>query len=253
MTQSSTTRIGAVIRKELTEFRRSRFIITTMGFLSVIFLITPTAEILALKAAAPSAQLNTRVGLSLLFLLMVPVFIPSTIAAYSVVGERGQGTLEPLLTTPIRRTELLFGKAVAMLLPALGIAYLMFGIFLLVVHFGANAVIASAVWHAPQVPAELIFIPLLAAWAIWVGLAISSRASDVRVAQQLSTLASLPPIAVTALMSFQVITPTFTLGALLAGSLLVIDCAACFFVAKLFERERLVIGSKPSAGMTGSA
>jgi len=250
MMRSNATRLGAVIRKELTEFRRNRFIMSTMGLLSVIYLVAPTAEILAAKASAPSAQLHNRIGLSLLFLLMIPVFLPSTIAAYSVVGERAQGTLEPLLTTPIRRTELLIGKAAAALLPAIGLAYGLFGIFLAVVHFGANAVVAAAVWHAPELLAEVVFIPLLAAWAIWVGLGISSRVSDVRVAQQLSMLASLPPIALTSLMSFQVITPTFALGALLAGGLLVVDCGACFLVSRLFDRERLITGSTPRAGLT---
>jgi hypothetical protein len=49
--------------------------------------------------------------------------------------------------------------------------------------------------QAPQLPATLVFIPLLAAWAIWVGLAVSARVSDTRVAQQLSTLGSLPALA----------------------------------------------------------
>jgi hypothetical protein len=47
-------------------------------------------------------------------------------------------------------------------------------------------------------------------------------------------------------MSFQVITPSFGLAAALAGALLVIDCAACFVVARLFDRERLVTGSRPN-------
>jgi hypothetical protein len=59
---------------------------------------------------------------------------------------------------------------------------------------------------------------------------------------ELSTLGSLPPVALAALMSFQVIRPTFALVAVLAGALLVIDCAACLVVAQLFDRERLVTG-----------
>ncbi len=43
-------------------------------------------------------------------------------------------------------------------------------------------------------------------------------------------------------MSFQVISPTFTLAAALAGALLAIDCGACLVVARLFDRERLVTG-----------
>jgi ABC-type Na+ efflux pump permease subunit len=37
--------------------------------------------------------------------------VPTFVAACAVVGERQQGTLEPVLTTPIRREELLLGKA----------------------------------------------------------------------------------------------------------------------------------------------
>ena len=100
------------------------------------------------------------------------------------------------------------------------------GIFLAIVRFAASPVMATAVWHSPELLAEVFFIPLLAGWAIWVGLAISSKASDIRVAQQLGTLASLPPIALTLLMSFQVINSTFILAASLAGALLAIDGAA---------------------------
>jgi ABC-type branched-subunit amino acid transport system ATPase component len=75
-----------------------------------------------------------------------------------------------------------------------------------------------------------------------LGTLISARATDTRVAQQLSTLGSLPPVALAALMSFQVISPTFTLAAALAGALLAIDCGACLLVARLFDRERLVTG-----------
>jgi ABC-type transport system involved in multi-copper enzyme maturation permease subunit len=247
----SAARIGAVIRKELTEFRRNPFIVSTMGIFPVIFLAVPAVDILALKASAPSALLDRRVGLLLLFLVLVPVFVPATVAAFSVAGEREQGTLEPVLTTPVRREELLIGKVVAIFLPTIGLAYLVFGIFLAVAGFGASPVIATAVWHSPELLADVFFIPLLAGWAIWAGVAISARASDVRVAQQLGILGSLPPLALTALISLQVIKPTLTIAASLAGALLVINCAACLFVAKLLDRERLVTGTKPSGGMTG--
>jgi len=121
------------------------------------------------------------------------------------------------------------------------------GIFLAIVRLGANPVIATAVWHSPELPAEAVFIPLMAGWAIWICLAISARASDIRVAQQLGILSSLPPAALTALMSFQVINPTFTIAASLAGALLVIDCGAYLLVSRLFDRERLVTGTRPAA------
>jgi len=71
--------------------------------------------------------------------------------------------------------------------------------------------------------AQVLFTPLLAGWSIWVGIAISCRSSDVRVAQQLGTLASVPPLAIVALMSFRVIHPTVALVVALGVGLLVID------------------------------
>ena len=174
-------------------------------------------------------------------------------SAYSVVGEREQGTLEPVLTTPISRAELVIGKAAAIFMPAVALGYLIFGVFLAITQLAAASAVAAAVRHAPQLPAALVFIPLLAAWAIWAGLAISTRVSDTRVAQQLSVLGSLPPLALAALMSFQLITPTFGLTAALAGGLLAVDCAACLVVARLFDRERLITGTRPSRGIPAPA
>ena len=115
---TSLSRVGAVVRKELEEFRRNRFILTTAGVLPLIFLISPTAQILTIHASATSALLARRIDLSLFFLLLIPVFLPATMSAFSVVGEREQGTLEPVLTTPVSRVELLAGKATAIFIPA---------------------------------------------------------------------------------------------------------------------------------------
>jgi ABC-type Na+ transport system ATPase subunit NatA len=206
--------------------------------------ISPTATILAFKATADTAQLGTRVGYALLFPALIPVLLPATMSAYSVVGEREQGTLEPVLTTPVRSAELLAGKALAIFVPTVGVAYVMFGVFFAITQLFAVSPVAAAVRHAPELPAELVFIPLLAAWAIWAGLAVSARASETRVAHQLSALASLPAIALVALMSFRVINPTFGVAAALAGGLVVIDCAACFGVSRMFDPERLITSTR---------
>jgi len=39
------------------------------------------------------------------------VFTPPTLAAYTIAGEREQGTLEPLLTTPLRVAAGVGGRA----------------------------------------------------------------------------------------------------------------------------------------------
>ena len=181
-------------------------------------------------------------------MLVIPVTVPSAVSAYSVVGEREQGTLEPVLTTPIRREEFLIGKALAAFVPTLVIAYAVFGIFLAAAALFAHPVIVSAIYAGTHVLVQLLFTPLLAGWAIWVGIAVSARSTDVRAAQQLSVLASLPPLAIVALMSLNVITVSTALALGLAAALLAFDLLAWRVVAAMFDRERLVTGRHRMTG-----
>jgi len=238
----SRQRIGSVFHKEVREFRRNRFVVGTMAVLPLIFLITPMITIFKIPADASGPQVKAAVGTISLLLLIVPIALPPVIAAYSVVGERDQGTLEPVLTTPVTPSELLLGKAAAAFVPSVGMAYAIYFVVLISVRVGAAPVVTDVVWNPPQLLAQLLFIPLLALWAIWVGIGISTRASDVRVAQQLATLAGLPLLGLTALFSFQVIKPSVPLAVGLALALLVVDLVAWRAVSRLFDPERLVTG-----------
>jgi len=235
-----------VIAKELREYRRNRLLVGSMIVYPVIFTALPIATFFARQPPAPSANLSGHIGLSLLYMLLIPLVVPATISGYAVVGEREAGTLEPFLTTPVRPDEILLGKAAAIAMPALAIAYAVYGLFLLAVELFAHSFISSAVFHSNQVLAQPVFIPLLTAWSIWIGIAISTRAGDVRVAQQLTILGSLPPLALTSLMGFGVITPTITLAVALGAALLIVDLAGWRLVADLFSRERLITGRAPT-------
>lgn len=242
----SWTRVAAITVKELRDYRRNRFVILTMALLPVLFIVLPIVQLLIAPASsATSSKLDARVGISLLYMLLIPALIPSTLAAYSVVGEREQGTLEPVLTTPISREEFLVGKALAVAGPTLIMAYTVFGIFLAVAALFAHPAIESAVFAGSHILVQLVFTPLVAGWSIWVGIAISARSSDTRVAQQLSVFASLPPLAFVALMTFNVIRPSTGLALALAALLLAIDGLGWRAVAAIFDRERLITGHKP--------
>ena len=240
----SRRRVAAITIKELRVYRHNRFVILTMAFLPVLFIALPIVQLLTASASEASSKLDARVGISLLYLLLIPAIVPSTLAAYSVVGEREQGTLEPVLITPIRREEFLVGKALAVAAPTLTIAYTLFGIFLAIAKLFANHVIASAVFAGSHILVQLLFTPLLAGWSIWVGIAISARSSDIRVAQQLSVFASLPPLAIIALMQFKVVPPSTGLALALAAALLIVDALGWRAVAAIFDRERLITGTR---------
>jgi ABC-2 type transport system permease protein len=176
-------------------------------------------------------------------MLAIPVLVPATLASYSVVGERLQGTLEPVLSTPISREELLLGKALAAFVPSVAVAYGVFAVFVALVEVFAHAGVASALVRGPDLVAQLAFTPLLAIWSIWVGIAVSARSSDPRTAGQLALLASLPTVAVTVLIAFNVIPATLHVALGLGVVLVVLIRLGARFASALFDRERLITGT----------
>jgi ABC-2 type transport system permease protein len=245
MMSPDATRVRAVVRKELRDFRRKRSIVVTMCILPLLFLVQPIISIFLTTPGTSGATLQKSLILPILYLLLIPTIMPSTLAAYSVVGEREQGTLEPLLTTPIRQQEFLLGKAASVMIPTLVLSYTVFGLFLVAVRLGANSAVASAVFHDSSVLLALFLLsPLMAGWGIAVGMAMSVRATEVRVAQQLGMLASLPPVGVIILLAVGVVSPTLFVALAFAVGLLVIDALLLRFVSGMFDRERLVTGAK---------
>ena len=234
-------RVRAIVGKELRDFRRNRNLTVGMAIVPVLFCVQPFVAVFTLDPAASSPLSQQHV---LLYLLGIPALVPSFVAAYAVVGERQQGTLEPVLTTPIRGEELLLGKALAALLPSLAVAYVVYGLFLACVELFAAPAVTSALVRPPDLLAQLFFTPLLAGWSIWIAIMISTRSNDVRVAQQFAILASLPSVVVTTLVALNVI-PVSLGAALIAGiALLLLNGIAWRLASAMFDRERLIIGTK---------
>src|SRR5262249_55666486 len=158
-------RVHGISRFLDSDFRRNRNLTVGMAVVPVLFCVQPLVAVFTLDPAASTALGHEHV---LLYMLGIPALVPSFVAAYSVVGERQQGTLEPVLTTPIRHEELLLGKALATLLPSLAVAYVVYGLFLACVELFAAPAVASALIRLPDLLAQLCFTPLLAGWSIWI-------------------------------------------------------------------------------------
>jgi ABC-2 type transport system permease protein len=233
--------VRAIVRKELRDFRRNRSLLIGMAIVPLVFCVQPLVTVFALNPAASTSLRHEHV---LLYMLGIPALVPSFVAAYSVVGERQQGTLEPVLTTPIRREELVLGKALAALLPALAVAYAVYGLVLACVELFAAEAVASALIRPADLLAQLLFTPLLAGWSIWVAILISTRSNDIRVAQQFASLASLPTIAVTTLVALNVIKVSLAVGLVAAGVLLLLNRIGWRLVSAMFDRERLIVGTR---------
>ena len=237
MSQFSTRRVRAILVKELREYRHNSNIVYATAILPMIFLVQPLVAVFTVPSSASGGLRHEH---TLLYLLAIPVLVPAALAAYAVVGERLQGTLEPVLTTPIRRDELLLGKASAAFFPSVLVAYAVFALFVAVVELFARPGVAAAFIKGPELIAQLVFTPLLAAWSIWLGIAVSTRSADPRNASQISILASLPTVAVIALIAFGVLPATLTVAVIAAAVLAVLDYLGWRLASASFDREQLI-------------
>jgi len=234
-------RVGAILRKELRDLRRSSNVVYAMVVLPLVFLIQPIIQVFTIPSSGSSTLHHEH---TLIYLLAIPALVPAALAAYSIVGERVQGTLEPLLSTPIRQEELILGKALAVFLPSVAVAYAVFALFIAIVELFAAPGVASALVQVPDVVAQIVFTPLLVIWSIWIGMAISARSSDIRTAGQLSILVSLPTVAITSLIAFNVIPANLRVALAFGIGLCVLDRLGWRAATSFFNRERLITTTK---------
>jgi ABC-2 type transport system permease protein len=232
-------RLRTILLKEWRESLRNKMVLFGVVFLPLFFVAFSVYMVVeGGRTEDPVAQIvlfNT----SLIYFMLLPVIIPLAIAVYSIVGEKEQTTLEPLLATPISDVELFLGKALASVIPALAINWLAFGAFL-----GATWLFVGAVplqtLTAPWIASIFGLSPLLAFFSVLVTMLVSSRASDARAAYQFSSLAVLPGVIPLIVYSTRKTVVDLALVGL-QGAVLLVACAILlYFAIRVFSREQIL-------------
>lgn len=177
---------------------------------------------------------------SIMFMLL-PVFIPSVIASYAVVGEKRDRTLEPLLATPVETWQLLSGKTLAALVPTLLVTLVCGALFALgIVAFALSPQVTAAIVTPGWWLVLVLDAPLLALIGIALIVIVSSRANDPRSAQQISAVLIVPVM----LLLFGNLTGVLFLSPVVAVVAAVFLAALAILTvriaARLFQREAIL-------------
>jgi len=175
------------------------------------------------------------------FLVIGGSTLPTAIASYSLVGEKVERSLEPLLATPASELEILVGKAIAALVPT--VVALWLGGALFVVHANLQT---QSVWGQHYLPDAatwiilLVLVPLSSLFSVLASVLVSVRATDVRTAQQLSGLLAIPFAALYVLSEIGIVelTPTGLLW--IAAVLLIVDVVLFGAARAVFDREEIL-------------
>jgi ABC-2 type transport system permease protein len=256
-------KITTIIRKEWAEVFKNRLVISTILFMPLIFAAIPLVMFYVTRGTAggdltsdiPPQFLEScsrdltamecfQTFMSNQFMLLfmiIPLMVPVNIAAYSIVGEKTTHSLEPLLATPITTTELLTGKNLAAVIPAVAATWLGFLVYLL----GAllivdNPHVITALLNPMWLMAIIFLGPLLAVLSVNFSILVSSRVNDPRVAEQVSAVIILPILAV----FFGQITGLFlvnrSLVLIITLVVLAIDVGVLYISVRLFQRETIL-------------
>lgn len=251
-----------ILGKEWIDLRANKLLLAAVVAPAFIFAAIPTAivwllqvndidttqlgqieEILAAFPGMPPklAAQGFIVSNFMAYFLLIPAMVPMVIASQSVIGERQTRSLEPQLATPLEIPEFIAAKTVAAAAPALLATWLVYVLYGLVNGWIADPRLRNLIFSDVWLVAMLTLVPLISLFSVLLGVIVSSRVDDPRVAQQVGGFVVLPIIAV-AVLQFLGGQATFTMEQVLIGDALVAGAIGIMLIfgSWAFDREGIL-------------
>ncbi len=255
--------LATVVRREALEIVRNRLLVISIVLPPVLLVALPlvlgrfaggtgkdlppeyVAQILASRpewASLAREQLIAAFSLQqfLAVFLIMPAYVPLSIATFSIVGEKQSRSLEAVLATPIRTAELLAGKSIAAVVPGVVTSWVAYGalIGLAGVLLGPelSGVLADGSWLA----AVFLLGPAIGLVSCVAGIIVSSRVNDARVAQQIGGVVILPIVGIVMIQAVggYLLGPReYVIATVVVGA---VGLAGIWLAARLFGRETIL-------------
>lgn len=253
--------VATILRREWAETVRNRLLMATILLPPIILTVAPivvgglvtdrtlpadfTAQIIAQRPEWASFTPSELAGAFtvqqfLAFFLLMPAYIPLSIATFSIIGEKQARTLEPVLAAPVRTVELLAGKAIAALVPGVLAGWLTYLAFASLASLVYGPRLLGVVTDPSWLSGVFVLGPAVGLSSVVTGVIVSSRVNDPRVAQQIGGVIIVPIIAVTLVQA----TGSILVGAsgylLLAAAILAVSLLGLRIGVTLFDREAIL-------------
>jgi len=175
------------------------------------------------------------------FFIIGAAYLPTAIASYSLVGEKVEKSLEPLLATPITDSELLLGKSIAAFLPPIVAIYISAAVFMALINQLTHQTLGYSYFPNWSIGIILLLVaPLSAILSVQASVIISARASDVRAAQILGGLIALPFLAIYVASEIGSISLNANNLFIISAVILLVDVILFFISTKTFQREEIL-------------
>src|SRR5919112_3153348 len=235
-----------IAEKDFAIFRKKKSIIYSVVLLP-LFVSISLPLILQFSGGSksgegiPAEALPTVVNAFSFLFITGAVTLPTAIASYSLVGEKVQRSIEPLLATPTTEGEILLGKSIAAFLPPIAAIYTGAVIFMALIDsltYSTLGYFYFPNWNMGVI--MLLLAPLSSRLSIEFDILISSRVNDVRAAQQLSGIIALPFAGIYVLAEASILSLDISNLFMISASLVTIDVILFYISRAVFRREKIL-------------
>jgi ABC-2 type transport system permease protein len=255
------TIVWTVLRREWSETVRNRLLMSTILLPPILLTVVPVALAGVVGERALPPELATQVVAQkpewasfspgelagafavqqfLVFFLLMPAYIPLSIATFSIIGEKQARSLEPVLAAPIRTSELLAGKAVAAVVPGILAGWATYVVFVGLASFVYGPALLGVVTDPSWLAGVFLLGPAVGLSSVVAGVIVSARVNDPRVAQQIGGVVIVPIVVLVLVQA----TGTLLVGAagytLLAIIVLIVSLIGLRIGIRLFDREAIL-------------
>ncbi len=201
--------------------------------------------LVALEAAVGPGVISASVAPFLnafsFWFVILAASLPSGIASYSVVGEKVQKSLEPLLATPMTDGEILLGKIIASFVPPIAAIWASSVVFMVLIDVITRAGLGYLYYPNWSIGVSLLVLaPLASIFSIEMIVILSARANDVRSVQQFTGVMFFPFIIIYVLTEIGVVQLTTNNLLIMSGIFLLADLLLFYLSTKTFKREEIL-------------
>jgi ABC-type Na+ efflux pump permease subunit len=232
-----------VAAKELKVIRRKKSIIAYIILLPLLISVgfLPLVESQIVPSSGVPADYSLGLNSLTYFFVVLAAVLPASIAAYSIVGEKVEKSLEPLLATPTTDGEILLGKSIAAFVPPILAVWAGASIFMAATDYLTHSYLSF--YYFPNWTAGvmlLLLAPLAAIFSIELTVIASSRLNDVRAANQVGFLMFIPFMGVFLAATEGIIAFSVENLLIFSGIVLIADAVLFFLSASTFRREEIL-------------
>jgi len=266
-------RIWSLVKKDLIEFTKSKYVLSAIIGIPLIFaVLIPITALLPIAKMNPVefegddtfpsfinnlfassvddwASLNMQAQtlimmayLMFVMVLMLPIIIPAVTASETIVGEKERKTMEAILASPITETEIVFAKIISSLIPSFFASFIAATGFMIISDILIYPFIGQILF--PDFLSfifVLVFGPLISIISVELMIMISTKVKSVRDSYQIGSLVVLPLIflIVTGMLSFFFNSIATLIGGIAVMAVIIVILFK--LATNIFNREKAII------------